>query len=273
MAEDAKRKAPSKDTVQELFAKSGNQCAHPDCDQRLYDADGNYIAQMCHIEAAESGGPRFNGNMTNEDRRHVSNLMLMCYRHHVLTNDENKYTVERLRQMKADHEAKFLNAVEAIWKAIVDGSTSQPVAFAMTLRRLNDTLKWGLSDDQLRECYGDFDDFQQRLQQLPPQTRQLLLVLVSRAGKPNGARKFMSVPHDEICRACNITNQELISHIATLERYQFAFSDHEDMLQPVVSLRPLKHDWPVWQDLKRFCEATGVPLKDIVVEMRLDLLD
>lgn len=47
--------------------------------------NGNFIGQICHIEAAEEGGERFNPNMTNEERRAFDNLMLMCYEHHVVT--------------------------------------------------------------------------------------------------------------------------------------------------------------------------------------------
>lgn len=41
------------------------------------DEMGNFIGQICHIEAAEEGGERFKPIMTNEERRAFDNLMHM----------------------------------------------------------------------------------------------------------------------------------------------------------------------------------------------------
>ena len=73
----------------------------------MMDIQGDFIGQLCHIEAAEEGGERFNASMTNEERRAVANLMLMCYPHHVKTNDVTEYTVEVLQKFKSDHERRF----------------------------------------------------------------------------------------------------------------------------------------------------------------------
>lgn len=59
----------------ELYLKSGNQRAFPGGYNAMVDDNGNFIGQICHIEAAEAGGERFNPNMTNEERRSFDNLM------------------------------------------------------------------------------------------------------------------------------------------------------------------------------------------------------
>lgn len=82
MSEIPKRLAPQFETFRELFLKSGNLCAYSNCDAPMMTEDGVFVGQLCHIEAAEPGGERFNPTMTNEDRRSASNLMLMCYPHH-----------------------------------------------------------------------------------------------------------------------------------------------------------------------------------------------
>jgi ribosomal protein L15E len=41
--------------------------------------------------------------MTNDQRRRYDNLILLCPNHHVITNDENIYTVAVLKKMKSDH--------------------------------------------------------------------------------------------------------------------------------------------------------------------------
>jgi hypothetical protein len=110
----AKRKAPDKETLRELFLKSGNVCAYPGCIHLMMNKDGEFIGQICHIEAAEEGGERFNPNMTDEERAAYTNLMLMCYEHHVVTNDVDEYPVARLQAMKAEHEAKFTDPTRAM---------------------------------------------------------------------------------------------------------------------------------------------------------------
>jgi hypothetical protein len=59
-----------------------------------------WVGEVCHIQAALPGGERFNGDMTNEERRDRSNLMLLCHEHHVETNDVVEFTVERLLRIK-----------------------------------------------------------------------------------------------------------------------------------------------------------------------------
>jgi hypothetical protein len=107
MNEAAKRLKPYPQTFRELFLKSGNLCAYPGCGALLMNEEGIFIGQLCHIESAEPGGERFNPDMTNEQRRSASNLMLMCYPHHRQTNDVQRYTVAKLREIKAAHERRF----------------------------------------------------------------------------------------------------------------------------------------------------------------------
>jgi hypothetical protein len=117
----AKRKALDKDTLRELFLKCGNQCAFPDCTEVMINRDGVFVGQICHIEAAEEGGERFNPDMTDNERAAFPNLMLMCYPHHVTTNDVDMYRVPKLQAMKAEHEAKFTDPAQAI----LDGDARQ----------------------------------------------------------------------------------------------------------------------------------------------------
>lgn len=104
------RLTPKTDVLRALFARSGNQCAFPGCTHILIDEDNQFIAQVCHIEAALTGGERYNPNMSDEQRRSYENLVIFCYPHHIKTDDVNKYPVERLSQIKRDHEQQFLKS-------------------------------------------------------------------------------------------------------------------------------------------------------------------
>jgi hypothetical protein len=66
-----------------------------------------FIGQVCHIRAAEQGGERFNEDQSDEERRGYGNLLLLCYPHHVETNDVAMYPSESLQGMKDEHERNF----------------------------------------------------------------------------------------------------------------------------------------------------------------------
>ena len=136
MNETPKRLAPTRETCRELFLKSGNLCAFPGCPALVSDEQGNFTGQICHIQAAEPGGARFNPDMTNEERRHVSNLMLMCYPHHQITNDTQSYSIFVLRDMKAAHERLFSGADRAMrerfaklkWRTLVGAGAAAGIS-------------------------------------------------------------------------------------------------------------------------------------------------
>jgi hypothetical protein len=95
---------PSLPTIKRLFAHSGNRCAFPRCTTALFEGT-TVIGKICHIKAANPGGPRYDDQQTAAERHGYDNLMLLCGTHHtVIDDDEEAYTVERLRKMKAEHE-------------------------------------------------------------------------------------------------------------------------------------------------------------------------
>jgi len=100
------RIAPTRETLIALFAKSGNVCAFPGCTHELVTLRNLFVGQICHIEAANPGGQRFNLNSTDEQRRSFDNLLLLCYRHHKETDDIVAYDANALRFIKHQHESK-----------------------------------------------------------------------------------------------------------------------------------------------------------------------
>ena len=98
-------------TIKRLFALSGNQCSFPECSRRMVNHNNAKDSNICHIEAANLGGERYNDNasMTDRQRADYDNLILLCVQHHDETNDTETYTVESLKTMKKNHEAQYLN--------------------------------------------------------------------------------------------------------------------------------------------------------------------
>jgi hypothetical protein len=102
-------------TIRRLDKLSGNQCAEPSCLKNLIAEDGqSIISKICHIEAASKNGPRWNTNMTDDERRDFSNLILLCDEHHtIIDNKDNelKFPVLLLKKWKTEHEAKILKLI------------------------------------------------------------------------------------------------------------------------------------------------------------------
>ncbi len=96
-------------TLKRLFALSGNQCAFPGCTAPLVNAKNSLDSNICHIEAANEGGERYNPTSTNQERADYNNLILLCPQHHDETNDVEKYPVKVLAKMKRMHESDYLN--------------------------------------------------------------------------------------------------------------------------------------------------------------------
>jgi len=134
MTEKARQYKPS--TIRRLDTLSGNQCAAPDCTKSLIARDlKTIVSKICHIEAASDNWPRFNPDMTDDERRHFDNLILLCDEcHSIIDNkeNENKYPVALLKEWKQNHERKQLNrlnsnpsllklAINAIAGAELDG--------------------------------------------------------------------------------------------------------------------------------------------------------
>jgi hypothetical protein len=277
-----KRLRPTLPTIRTLFAHSGNQCAFPDCAHPLIDQYGNFVAQVCHIESAELGGERFNAAMTNEERRMPANLMLMCLRHHVETNDVIRFPVARLRQMKEAHERQFAEAQdderfdEAV-RAIAE-STIVDLTKRQTLELPTSMTRW------CRVLY-ESDDFKPRLwelttrtvlptletlRKLPVDTRSVLSIIIDR-GEPD--REDVVVPAQEIELATGTDYETLHGHVAMLERYGLLYIWCDEETGVARFIVTGLDGWPFWADLKRFCALVDEPLETFLIDLRFDLLD
>lgn len=106
--------------LKSLLAKSGNQCAFKDCIHPLFDEENEFIAQLCHIEAVSPKGQRYNNCLTKSEINSFDNLLFLCYRHHKKTDNVNKYTVEKLKKIKQNHENQFIENQFSFNKEIID---------------------------------------------------------------------------------------------------------------------------------------------------------
>ncbi|MFE4357864.1 MULTISPECIES: NACHT domain-containing protein [Streptomycetaceae] len=97
-----------------LWGRSGNECAFPDCRQRLTDDVGAdpdsrnpvVLGEEAHIVAREDDGPRGDPGLPLSDRNSYTNLILLCPTHHTLIDKEHgrHFPVNDLLAMKRAHE-------------------------------------------------------------------------------------------------------------------------------------------------------------------------
>jgi len=87
-----------------LWARSGNKCAI--CRKALITNDKpTVIGAECHIISEKDKGPR-GDSKAKFNHNGYDNLILLCMNHHKIIDDnEDKYTVNKLIEIKNKHEA------------------------------------------------------------------------------------------------------------------------------------------------------------------------
>ena len=273
MTERLKRLAPTRETLRELYLKSGNLCAFSGCRKALFNGKGVFVGQICHIEAAMPGGARFNKKQTNEQRRHVSNLLLMCYDHHVETDNVSKFPVNRMRRIKEEHERKFSDIISSMLLSVTDHTTLTEPIFAKNLKKLDEVLEWDLTEGQLSECVNELEKMSVEFGKIPLPSRELFLVLVNRS-QPGRYYADLEISFAEIQQATNLGANDLNECFSILDDYGFTFDNGEnDFGGQMVGIPQLKSGWPIWQNIRLFCEREGVDLSQVVINLDFSVLD
>lgn len=94
-----------------LWGKAAARCAMPECRRQLVEDisetdNPTLVGENCHIVAEKDGGARSDPTMSVEDRNRYANLVLLCnIDHKIIDDNEVVWTVDRLKMLKAEHEA------------------------------------------------------------------------------------------------------------------------------------------------------------------------
>lgn len=102
----------SSGTKDKLARRVGFRCSNPDCTNFTSGphSDPNKSINLgiaAHICAAAEGGPRYDSNMTPEQRRSIDNgIWLCCFCAYLIDKDTSAYPKERLHQWKSIAEAQ-----------------------------------------------------------------------------------------------------------------------------------------------------------------------
>lgn len=273
MEEKVKRLTPTKEVLRELFLKSGNQCAFPGCCNVMMDEMGNFIGQICHIEAAEEGGERFNPNMTNEERRSFDNLMLMCYEHHIVTNNVIEYPVPRLKKMKKDHEDKFSGIIQKMSNSIMDYGKAGNFTISKVCHKLSNVLGYNCTDEENVENSKVLNGLLNKLVEVPIETRFLLAIMVNRSF--SDILGYCNVPLHEIELAICKDSSYILLQIDILKRRGLISEpDADEYGCPFCLLYgDFETGWNYWNDIREFCKITGISTNEICVNLNFSLFD
>lgn len=101
----ARHPDPKVSTIKQLYG-SATHCAAPGCTEPLYRVVPELDAPVpnstvAHICAASPEGPRYDSNMSAEDNRAASNLLLLCHFHSRLVDvTDSPFGTELLREWK-----------------------------------------------------------------------------------------------------------------------------------------------------------------------------
>ena len=97
-------------TLKLLWGRSGGRCTMPECRVELTRTQANTTplssSGRWHTVAASHSGPRAAPLMSAEDRNNYDNLILLCRNCHArIDGQPGAYSIERLKEIKAAHEA------------------------------------------------------------------------------------------------------------------------------------------------------------------------
>ncbi len=130
-----------------LWARSAGRCQY--CNVPLWEdivTKAQYsTAYIAHIIADQPDGPRGHPTLSKELKSEFSNLMLLCDAHHrLIDDDEDLYTVEKLREMKRIHEDRILMQTK-----LNEDKKSHILHYGANIGELSAFVTWTQSKDAM----------------------------------------------------------------------------------------------------------------------------
>ncbi|RYG35790.1 MAG: hypothetical protein EON93_06065 [Burkholderiales bacterium] len=280
-AKTVKRLTPKPEVLRELYLLSGNMCAMPGCPTVLITSEGVMVGDVCHLAAAEFGGPRFQSNMTNEDRRKATNLMLMCKIHHkIIDSQPAKFSLAKLRDMKKAHEARFKEIGQTLQQRFVEQFADNTDEVQVSLpRRLSQLKKFNpdlYEASYVDEIVADVAAYAEKLSLAPVEYRTFMLAVIKRARKLGwtnhlGSKTSASVDCQDLMAAMNMGAAKLKKFTDGFERYGigdvvegFHGSHQVRLYDPAEGLR--------WSDIYKFSESANIDFSNFVLKVQFSSL-
>lgn len=269
--EEVKRLAPKRAVLRELYLKSGNRCAFPGCNRSILNDQGVLIGDVCHIEAAMPGGPRFNDDpaQTNEDRRAFNNLVLLCHDHHLETDDEEKFPVTRMKEIKKEHEQKYGDVTDKLFSSIADKTELQEYQYCTTLKSYYEIMDWEYLEDEVEGNANVFNQLVDDLRDLSPETRAVFKIMLQRQKLKN---KYINIT--ELPLVTGVAVHTISMHIRMLEEKNFIVPVEDNERGMLISdFVQWEGQWDIWRDIREYASRSGITLEELIDNMNFSLLD
>src|SRR5438067_8942605 len=97
-----------KDVKIAVAARVGYRCSRPSCralttGPQVNPSKALNVGVAAHIIAASPGGPRYDPEITSEERQHANNAIWLCQNcGKLVDNDQIRFTEREIRQWKHD---------------------------------------------------------------------------------------------------------------------------------------------------------------------------
>lgn len=111
------KKPIPKKAIKLLWGKSHNRCAICKTELAVGKMNGFSfpIGKNAHIEGEKPGSARYNPNLNYPEKNAYENLILLCPTcHDKIDNDPQTYTVQKLKQIKREHEEECERAIRNV---------------------------------------------------------------------------------------------------------------------------------------------------------------
>lgn len=109
----------SSDVIKVLSARAGHRCSNPDCRRQTtgpkMDESGVInLGEAAHITAAAPNGPRYDPNLSSDERKSIKNAIWLCsVCNKLIDSDTQRYTVALIRDWKMVAEETSRRAIQS----------------------------------------------------------------------------------------------------------------------------------------------------------------
>lgn len=274
-AEPRRRLDVLKDEMPNLFLRSGNRCAWDGCHDPILNGDGLLVGEVAHIEGVSPEGPRYRVGMTNHELRRADNLVLLCHEHHLTIDRRPKeWSVDRVRELKLNHEAIYTSAIDRLAQIILDVTEGTYFVEARNLARI--VLHEGNDADEL--LAGDLQvvhETSTRLADVPLPARSLLALILFRGAPTQLGSGEITVKAEVIRAHAGLSKDELTEQVEVLEHHRLAWfdEDFDGSWHIVAGNSTGSVGWPLFRDIKEASNGNLAFVRAVIVELNFAVLD
>lgn len=243
------RLPPTSTTTRELYLYSGNQCAYPGCVNSLLKDDSTWNCQAAHIYGVKSGAARGDHDLSDEDLRDVSNLLLMCLEHHKVIDNKasaEQYTVEVVQKMKENHEGRYRQAIAGLVR-IVDTTDGSRVDYPTNLGNWDGFAD---NDQEMAQYIEDMKPWIAAIAAQPPGIRDLIVLILAHGKPGNGSRdERVRVKVTQIEGVAQIGEHEIRRRAVHLEDEGLLSIDAEQGILELIDPTSRSIGWDLFSEL------------------------